>query len=139
MSATSKITYTGNLHTRAIHLASGAVIETDAPKDNNGLGEAFSPTDLCATSLASCMMTVMAIGARERGINIVHMEGVMTKGMAASPRRISRIGLDITLSIEPDTSQNRASLERIGRACPVTLSLHPDVEQVITYRFQQPS
>ena len=132
---TSKVIYKGDLHTDAIHLSSGTIISTDAPVDNHGKGESFSPTDLAATSLANCMMTVMGIGAMGREISIERMEAVVTKVMAQGPRRISEIHVDLTMKISPDNEQNRGILEDIGYNCPVAKSLHPDILQAIKFSY----
>jgi putative redox protein len=132
---TSKVIYQGELRTEATHLRSGIDIITDAPPDNQGRGEAFSPTDLCATSLASCMMTIMGISARNRGLDISGTVAEVNKIMAADPRRISRI--EVTLHI-PDrgfSETDRKVLETAGRTCPVALSLHPDIEQDIRFMW----
>ncbi len=131
----SKVFYKGDLRTNAIHLASGETIITDAPKDNNGRGEAFSPTDLAATSLASCMMTIMGIAANARGIKIEKMEADVTKIMAQNPRRISEIVVNVMLKINNDTDDYRKVLTEAGLNCPVAKSLHPDIKQNITFTF----
>ena len=131
---TSKVTYTGNLRTTCEHLRSGDSFITDAPIDNNGLGEAFSPTDTVATGLASCMMTMMGIKARDLGINMVETTAEVTKHMAADPRRISKIEVDLKLPTDI-TDKHRKILENTARTCPVLYSLHPDIEKVITFNW----
>jgi uncharacterized OsmC-like protein len=132
---TSKVVYEGGLRTTATHLRSGQSITTDAPPDNNGRGEAFSPTDLAATSLASCMMTIIGIAAEKRNVSISDMEAEVTKVMAANPRRISEIHLDLKLRISPDDASLREVLETAGRNCPVAKSLHPDILQEVKVTF----
>ena len=131
---TSKVTYTGNLRTTCEHLRSGDSFITDAPIDNNGLGEAFSPTDTVATGLASCMMTMMGIKARDLEINMVDTTAEVTKHMAADPRRISKIEVDLKLPADI-TDKHRKILENTARTCPVLYSLHPDIEKVITFNW----
>ena len=131
---TSKVTYTGNLRTTCEHVRSGDTFITDAPIDNNGLGEAFSPTDTVATGLASCMMTMMGIKARDLGINMVEITAEVTKHMAADPRRISKIEVDLKLPTDI-TDKHRKILENTARTCPVLYSLHPDIEKVITFNW----
>jgi putative redox protein len=130
---TSKVTYLGDLRTEAVHLQSGTVIITDAPTDNQGKGEAFSPTDLCATSLASCMMTIMGISARNHGIDIDGTTAEIHKIMAANPRRIGAVEIRLTLPDRPYSERERQLLETAGRTCPVALSLGPGVEQRIEF------
>lgn len=130
-----KISYEGNLRCSATHGPSSARIETDAPVDNHGLGQAFSPTDLAATSLGVCLMTVMGIAADARGVDLAGATVRVEKHMAPTPpRRIGKIVLDVTLPIPAD-HPHAAALERIGRSCPVALSLHPEIEQVVTFRY----
>ena len=133
---TSKVTYLGELRTEAVHLQSGQSIITDAPPDNQGKGEAFSPTDLCATSLASCMMTIMGISARNHGLNIDGTVAEVTKIMASNPRRISAV--EITLRMPPNgfTDRDKKLLETAGRTCPVALSLGEGVEQRILFAWE---
>ena len=131
---TSKVTYLGELRTECKHLRSGNEFITDAPLDNNGRGEAFSPTDTVATALASCMLTVMGIKARSMELDLKGSYADVTKYMAANPRRIS--GIDIQLYL-PAAIQNddRDLLERVGNACPVMQSIHPDIETAIEYHW----
>lgn len=126
------INYEGELHCTATHLKSGKEIETDAPTDNNGKGEAFSPTDLLATSLGLCMITIMGIKARDMGLNLKGTTVSVDKVMASDPRRVSAIGL--TIKVPHDHSEkNRIILERAGLACPVAKSLNPDLEQNVKF------
>lgn len=131
--STSKIVYSGGLRTLATHLKSGQEIITDAPVDNNGKGEAFSPTDLTATSLGCCMVTIMGIAAEKRGIDIEGTSIEITKHMAADPRRI--IGIDVVFTM-PDKEYDHKEiklLEHAAKTCPVAYSLHPDIQQNITF------
>jgi len=129
---TSTVTYTQQLNTLAKHLKSGKVFETDAPTDNHGKGEAFSPTDLLATALAACMITVMGIAAGENEKLFSGAELRVTKLMADAPRRISEIKVELLL---PDVfdPEERKRLERVGLNCPVAKSLHPDLKQNIHF------
>ena len=133
---TSTVKYLGNLRTECTHILSGKNIITDAPLDNHGQGQAFSPTDLCATSLATCMITVMNIAAEGRKLQIDAMDAEVTKVMAANPRRISEIIIKLTIRASNLTDENKAILEEIGRNCPVAKSLHPDIKQDVTFYFQ---
>jgi len=129
------ISYYGNLRCLANHGPSGAVIQTDAPVDNHGQGAAFSPTDLTAASLGVCMMTVMGIAAQSRGIELTGATLNVKKHMSDSPpRRIAALDVDVFLPI-PSADPNCHVLEKVGRHCPVALSLHPDLEQRITFRW----
>jgi uncharacterized OsmC-like protein len=132
--STSKVTYTGNLRTENEHLKSGNKYITDAPLDNNGKGEAFSPTDTVATGLANCMLTVMGIKARDMKVNMDGAIAMVTKTMASNPRRISKIEvvLDFPAGID---DKSRKILENTGRTCPVMQSLHPDIEKVIVFNW----
>ncbi|WP_266367644.1 OsmC family protein [Tellurirhabdus rosea] len=129
--------YLGDLRTEAVHLQSGTRILIDAPTDNNGRGEAFSPTDLVAASLGSCMMTIMGIAARRDGIDLTDSQMSITKIMSAEPpRRIARIEVHLTMQTPSELSESdRTKLERAARTCPVALSLHPDIEQAITFEW----
>ena len=131
---TSKVTYTGNLRTECIHIRSENSFITDAPIDNNGLGQAFSPTDTVATALASCMLTMMGIKARDKNLDIDGAYAEVTKHMAANPRRISKIELRLTLPSALD-EKNRKILEHTANTCPVIYSIHPDIEKVIDFQW----
>ena len=132
---TIKTDYVGQLRTQATHVQSNNNIITDAPTDNNGKGEAFSPTDLVAGSLCSCMMTIMGIMARRDGFDLDGMKGEVTKVMVADPRRISEIHIDFTWSNPHPEEKMREKLKRGALTCPVALSLHPDIEQKINFDF----
>lgn len=130
---TSKITYLGDLRTEAVHFQSGTTIITDAPTDNQGKGEAFSPTDLCATALASCMLTIMGISARNHGINIDGTTASVNKIMASNPRRIDIIQIDIQFPQNQFTNKEKLLLETAGKTCPVAISLNNNLEQRINF------
>ena len=132
--STSKIIYKNNLRTEAQHIASGQKIITDAPMDNNGKGEAFSPTDLVATALASCMITIMAIAAEKNGINISETSASVKKVMGINPRTISDIVIEIKMSKDL-ALKDRKRLEKAALACPVHKSLHPDMNKEITFSY----
>ncbi|GAB3905757.1 OsmC family protein [Larkinella knui] len=136
---TIQTTYLGDLRTEAIHLQSGTRIITDAPTDNMGKGEAFSPTDLVAASLGSCIITTMGIVARREGIELINGELTITKVMSKdAPRRIVRIEIDIMMPPSEAYSDTfRAKMEHTAHTCPVALSLHPDLEQVIRFEWQE--
>ncbi len=132
---TSKITYVGELRTTCIHLQSGTEILTDAPTDNHGKGEAFSPTDLVATALGSCMVSIMAIKTKDLDIDLKDSTLSVTKIMQAEPRRIAKIIVELNLSIAT-TDKNKTILERAAMTCPVLLSLHPDIEKEVTFNWK---
>lgn len=125
---TATIHYEGNLRCNAIHIQSGTTIETDAPTDNRGKGERFSPTDLVCTALATCMATTMAIKATDKNIELKGLLVDVQKHMASEPRRISKIDVKVTF---PPTlvleEKDRIYLQKIGDTCPVVKSLHPDI------------
>lgn len=132
--STAKVTYLGDLRTECEHLQSGSKFITDAPLDNNGKGEAFSPTDTVATGLANCMITMMGIKARDMKIALEGTIALVTKTMAANPRRISRI--EVVLELPPKVDSNsRKILENTARTCPVFYSLHPDIEKIIVFNW----
>ena len=131
---TSKVTYLGDLRTSSIHLQSGSEIISDAPLDNNGKGEAFSPTDTVANALASCMFTVMGIKARDMGVSMDGSVAEVTKHMKADPRRISKIEVVLTMKSDAD-EKAKIILERTALTCPVHQSLHPDIERVVTFNW----
>ena len=131
---TSKVEYLGGLRTECTHQLSGQKFVTDAPPDNQGKGEAFSPTDLCATSLATCMLTTMGIRARDLDITGAYAE--VTKIMASDPRRISRIEVKIVMPKNNFSPKDKKVLDTIARTCPVALSLSENIEQVIDIEWQ---
>ncbi len=130
---TSKAVYLGELRVESTHLKSGEVIISDAPTDNNGKGQAFSPTDTVATSLATCMLTIMGIVADQNELNIQGAAAEISKTMAANPRRISKIEIKILMP-KIDLPENlKVLLEDRARNCPVAKSIHPDIEQVVEF------
>lgn len=131
---TSIVTYEAGLRTVATHLLSGNSIITDAPPDNHGKGQAFSPTDLCATSLAVCMLTVMGIYAERNNISLQGSKAEVTKFMASDPRRIIKVKVDLFLP-SGIAENERQKLEDIGFNCPVAKSLHPEIEQDVTFHY----
>lgn len=132
---TSKVTYLGDLRTSSVHVQSGIEIISDAPVDNNGKGEAFSPTDTVANALASCMMTVMGIKARDLEVDLKGSTAAVTKIMSTEPRRIGAI--EITFEMHGDADQkNKTILERVAATCPVFLSLHPEIEKRIIFNWK---
>ena len=131
---TSKVEYLGDLRTEAIHLQSGNIIQTDAPKDNHGKGEAFSPTDLVATALATCMLSVMGIAARKDGATSIDgTKAEVTKIMYQEPRRIGEIHIKIIFPKNTYSGKERKIYENAAHTCPVAKSLHPDLKQVIEF------
>ena len=133
--ATSIVRYLGELRTSSMHMQSGSEILTDAPLDNNGKGEAFSPTDMVANSLATCMITIMAIKARDMDIELKGTTAEVTKVMAAEPRRISEIHIHFEMDYAAD-DKTKTILERVAMTCPVHHSLHPDIKKVITFNWK---
>lgn len=131
---TSKVVYQGNLRTKSTHLKSGDFFFTDAPTDNNGKGEAFSPTDTVATGLASCMLTVMGIKAENMNLLLEDTFAEVTKTMASGPRRISKIEVCIHFPEAYDDKTCKI-LEHTAMTCPVSQSLHPDIDQCISFRY----
>lgn len=130
---TSEVIYHGNLRTEATHLKSGEKFITDAPVDNNGRGEAFSPTDLLATSLASCAVTIMGIAANNHGIDISGTKTEILKHMASDPRRVSGVDITFHMPHKQYTQKEKTILEKAALTCPVAKSLHPDIAQNLTF------
>lgn len=131
---TSKITYLGELRTSSIHLQSGTEILSDAPTDNRGRGEAFSPTDTVANALGSCMISIMGIKALDMGLDMTGSTVEVTKVMQAEPRKIAKIGIVINMTLQAD-EKTRTIMERVAMTCPVSLSLHPDIEQDVVINW----
>ena len=135
---TSQIVYKGNLRTEATHLQSHTVIETDAPADNNGKGERFSPTDIVATALGSCMLTIMGIKAEAMNIDLTGTTLDVQKVMSAAPRRISGIQIRFSFPEALHLSEKEQSvLENAARTCPVAKSLHPDVQVEVNFDWKE--
>lgn len=133
---TSKIIYRGNLRCECTHLQSGTIIETDAPTDNKGKGERFSPTDTVCVALATCVITTMGIKANDMDIDLAGTEIDVTKHMISDPRRIGKI--DVILSFPASiniSDKDKIVLQRIGDNCPVKRSLHPELETNIVYHW----
>ncbi len=133
---TAHVTYLGELRTEATHLRSGQRLITDAPLDNHGRGEAFSPTDLLSTALACCLMTLMGIAAREKDIPLNGLNVRVVKHMAAGPRRVQRIETHVELEGNGLGDRERAILENAARTCPVAKSLHPDLVQEMHFTYR---
>ena len=133
---TANVIYKGTLRCQATHLQSGSIIETDAPTDNRGKGERFSPTDLLCVSLATCIITTMGIKASDMDIDLTNTMVDVTKHMLAEPRRVGKIEVNLRfeklLILE---EKDKTILERMGNNCPVTKSLHPDMEVIIKYNW----
>jgi uncharacterized OsmC-like protein len=133
--ATVKITYSGNLRTTCTHEKSGTQLITDAPVDNKGKGESFSPTDLIAAAYVSCMMTIIGIYCQEHDLNFKHGEGTVEKIMASGPRRISALQIELDLSNNEWTEKECLKIERAAKTCPVALSVSSDMEINLTFKF----
>lgn len=130
------VSYQHPLRTTNTHLASGETVLTDAPIDNHGLGQAFSPTDLLSTSLAACVATIMGIHVESKPYDLVRLDAKVQKTMAAQPRRVAAIVIAFEIVVSSEASdQDLAVLERVARACPVAKSLHPDLEQNLSFAF----
>lgn len=130
---TSDVIYLGDLRTKSTHIASQSEILSDAPIDNNGKGEAFSPTDYVANALASCMLTIMGIKAREMNVDMSQSRAEVTKIMQSEPRRIAEIEVKIFMSLQQADTKTKTILENAAKACPVAKSLHPDIVQKIEF------
>jgi len=132
---TAQTIYLGDLRTKATHLQSGSEIITDAPTDNQGKGEAFSPTDLVAAALGSCMMTIMGIAARTHGFTVDGAKLHITKIMRSDPRRIAEVKIDIDFPDVEYSDKEKKILRVCADTCPVALSLHPDLKQTVSLNF----
>lgn len=132
---TAEVIYTSQLRTENKHVRSGTTIITDAPLDNRGKGNAFSPTDLMATSLANCMLTIIGIVGQTHGFSIDGTKANVTKVMADNPRRVSEIHIELFFPPNNFSEKEKMMIERITKTCPVALSLHPDVKQIITINY----
>ena len=135
MSETANTKYLGELRTEATHKLSGRTLITDAPPDNKGKGEAFSPTDLLATALGSCMITIMGIAAREHGFNIDGTTAKIWKIMESNPRRVGEVKIELTFPKNNYSEKEKKIIEKAAFTCPVYLSLHPDVKKNIILIF----
>lgn len=135
MTVTIQTKYLGELRTESTHLKSGNKIISDAPLDNNGKGQAFSPTDLLATSLATCMITVMGIKANAAGLNIDGIDCAVTKIMAINPRRVSEVVIEMNFAANNFSEEEKEMLRNAAYTCPVALSLHPDLKKSVVFNF----
>jgi len=133
--ATVKTTYLGDLRTENIHLQSGSKIITNAPTDNRGKGEAFSPTDMLATALANCIMTIMGIKAMDNGIDLVGTEIEITKIMADGPRRVAEVVMEFNFPKKGYTGEEKRLIESVAGISPVPLSVHPDLKQTVVFNW----
>ena len=133
----TKTTYEGGLHCSMVHEPSGATLSTDAPVDNNGKGEAFCPTDLCATALAACAMTIIGIYGRNHGVDVTGTTIEISKTMSANPRRIGKIEIIFNMPDREFSEKEKTMIERAAHTCPVHLSLHPDTEQVFPFKWSR--
>lgn len=133
MMVTIRSTYEGNLRCTATH-PSGTELSTDAPKDNEGRGESFSPTDLVATALGNCAMTIMAIVGRRDDLDLTGMSARVVKEMTTDPRRIAAAPVEITVPVKL-TAKQKETLEHAARHCPVAMSLHPDLDGVMRFEY----
>ena len=132
---TASIIYKGNLRCEAQHVQSKSTIETDAPTDNRGKGERFSPTDLLCVSLATCMLTTMGIKAADLNVNIANSKAEVTKHMGSDPRRVIKVEVVVSLPGNANEKE-RLILERAGNNCPVAKSEHPDIELALSYNWK---
>ena len=133
---TAKVTYQGDLRTQSIHLQSNNQIITDAPTDNHGKGEAFSPTDLLVSSLGSCMLTIMGIKADSMDLDISGTTAEVTKIMAAEQRRVSEVHIEIQFQQSFDERTQKV-LEQAALNCPVAKSVHPDIQQIVNFHYAE--
>ena len=133
--ATIQTTYLGDLRTEATHFQSGNIVITDAPLDNKGKGEAFSPSDLLTASLGSCMLTIMGITAREQNINMDGTTCSITKIMASDPRRVCEVQITFNFPQGNYSEKDRTILKRSAETCPVAKSVHPDLIQNLVFNF----
>ncbi|MEX0635302.1 MAG: OsmC family protein [Ferruginibacter sp.] len=132
---TATVIYKGDLRCECTHLQSGTVIETDAPTDNRGKGEKFSPTDTLCVALATCMITTMGIKSADMGIDLTNTQMDVTKHMLADPRRIGKIEVILYLPALDIAEKDKLILQKIGDTCPVIKSLHPDLEIMAIYKW----
>jgi len=135
MSITITTKYLGELRTESVHIKSGNKIITDAPLDNKGKGEAFSPTDLLAASLGTCMITIMGIQANQNGLKIEGLDCKVTKVMAINPRRVSEIIIEFNFPKNDFSEEQKQILKDAAFSCPVAFSLHPDLKKTVTFNF----
>lgn len=136
MATTAETIYLGDLRTEITHVLSGKKIITDAPLDNNGKGEFFSPTDMVASALGSCMLTIMGIASRSHGFDMDGTTLKIEKIMATAPRRIAEIKIEVTFPHDYEPKIKRI-LELAAKECPVAGSLHPDLKQTVVFTYKQ--
>ncbi len=136
MTILSTIKYLGGLRTESVHRKSGEHITTDAPTDNNGKGAFFSPTDMVANSLGTCMITLMGIHADKNDIQLGSIAANIKKEMASNPRRIGKIVVDLSIEDLNYSAREKEILENAARTCPVAKSIHPDIKQEVTFEFK---
>ena len=136
MSITAQAKYLGELRAESIHVKSGSVVITDAPVDNKGKGEAFSPTDLLVTSLATCMITVMGIAANQHNLSLENLRCDVTKIMTINPRRIKEIIIEFHFAPNNFNEKEKDILRDAANSCPVAFSLHPDLKKIAIFNFQ---
>lgn len=137
---TSTVTYEGNLRTVCTHVRSGSSIETDAPVDNNGKGERFSPSDLVATALGTCMLTIMGMRANEMNVDLKDVKIEVEKIMKSDPRRIG--GINLTFHFPDSLSLNarqQTILQRAAETCPVAYSINPEIELNVNFNWREPA
>ena len=132
---TAEIIYNGDLRTTCTHIRSKNEIITDAPVDNKGKGEAFSPTDLVATALLGCILTTIAIKVEEKGLDITGAKGTVEKIMASNPRRIATINMTISMPAKGYSESEKKLITKIAEFCPVGRSLHPDLDQNLSINW----
>lgn len=135
--ATIETEYLGELRCSSIHVSSGGTLTTDAPVDNCGKGSTFSPTDLLATALINCMITVMGIHANENNIELVGLTGSAIKKMGIGPRRVAGINVEIKMSGKNLTSEMRGNLEQVALNCPVANSLSAELRQAVSFDYDE--
>lgn len=132
---TAIITCNGDLRTKSVHVKSGTELITDAPTDNHGRGEAFSPTNLLATSLGNCMLTIVGIAARSHNFSIDGTTAAITKVMGQDPRRVMEIIVNFQFPANAYTQKGKIIIERAAATCPVAYSVHPDIKQTVTFSY----
>ncbi|QSE97890.1 OsmC family protein [Fulvivirga lutea] len=133
--AQMKVSYLGSLRTEGTHIKSGNKIITDAPTDNNGKGEAYSPTDLLCSSLCSCMMTLMGIYANKESVSLEGLSADITKVMAANPRKVKEVIINFTIPELKASKEQIEGLKHAALTCPVSLSLSEELKQTISFNF----
>ena len=135
MAIEASLKYPGDLRVECTHVQSGAAVITDAPKDNHGKGQSFSPMDLCATALAACTMTTVGIYGKNHNVNVDGMEATVAKVVASSPRLIQRIEVVITMPDRAYSEKEKVSIENAARSCPVRASLNADMEKIVEFKW----